>query len=116
MSLLLDALICGWLSALVWAGLIWMSPHSPILGAVGWLQGGSLIAIANFLTWLLLVGLQLDSVLYLWSFTFFVLNALTGLLFRFFQEIRTPALWAVLIHPIVISTINVLLGGALGAI
>ncbi|CAN1209854.1 DUF1761 domain-containing protein [Tumidithrix helvetica PCC 7403] len=116
MQLLFDAIACGVLAALTWAGLVWMSPAQPIQKSLGWLQGIGSIAIANLAIWLILVGIGL-KLIPIWILVFFGFNALLGkLVLPYFGNIQIPALWSVLIHPAAISLIITLLGGALGVV
>ncbi len=111
----IDAIACGILSGLTWAGLVWMSPSTPIEKPLGWWQGVGTIAIANILFWLLLAFFKLQ--LGIWVVVFLAGNALVGkFILPFCQQVRIPPIWAVVVHPVAISTIDLLLGGALGAI
>jgi hypothetical protein len=116
MQLFFDAIACGVLAGLTWAGLVWMSPDRPIQTNVGWLQGVGSVAIANLAVWLILsvLGLKMIPV---WILLFFGFNALVGrMVFPYYDTIQIPVLWAVLIHPAAIAAIVILLGGALGVI
>jgi hypothetical protein len=116
MSWLFDAIACGLLSSLTWSGLVWMSPSSPVPMAEGWLQGIGITAITNMLLWLLLSGLKPGFLL--WLIFFFVCNVLVGILLNssVCKHINIPNVWALGIHPGAIAVMNVLLGGAMGAI
>ncbi|MEE3715969.1 hypothetical protein V2H45_04315 [Tumidithrix elongata RA019] len=115
MQLLFDAIACGVLAALTWAGLVWMSPAQPIQQRLGWLQGIGSVAIANLALWLILVGIG-SKLIPVWVIVLFGFNALIGkLVFPYFGNIQIPTLWSVVIHPAAIALIVVLLGGALGA-
>ena len=115
MSWFIDAIACGVLSGLTWAGLVWMSSSTPIQEPLGWWQGIGAIAISNILFWL---GLALfKPQLLIWIVVFLAGNALVGkFVLTFCQQVRIPPLWSIVVHPVAIATINLLLGGALGAI
>jgi hypothetical protein len=115
MSWLTDAIACGVLSGATWASLVWMSPSTPIEQPLGWWQGIGAIAIANMLIWLGLASFKPH--LGIWGAAFLVGNVLVGkLVLPNCQHIRIPNVWALVVHPIAIATIDLLLGGALGAI
>ncbi|PZU97773.1 MAG: hypothetical protein DCE90_06750 [Pseudanabaena sp.] len=114
MQFFLDAIACGVLAAITWAGLVKMSPHQPIssLKALG--QGSGSIAIANIFVWLSLVGLNLRWIP-LWAFCFLMVNAaIARLVFPLFEGIQIPLVWSVIIHPVVIALMTILLAGAIG--
>ncbi len=114
MQLFYDGIACGLLAALTWMGLVWMSADRPIGSGKGWVQGVSLVAIANTLIWIVLATLSL-RVLALWAVSFLIVNAaIAHLVFPLCEEIKIPSIWAVLIHPVAIATMSVLLGGAVG--
>jgi hypothetical protein len=115
MSWFIDAIACGFLSGLTWAGLVWMSPSTPIEQPLGWWQGIGAIAIANISIWLGLAFFKPQ--LGIWVVIFLAGNALVGkFVLPFCQQVRIPPIWAVIVHPVAIASINLLLGGALGAI
>ncbi|AFY70264.1 hypothetical protein Pse7367_1991 [Thalassoporum mexicanum PCC 7367] len=115
MALVIDAIVCGVISALTWAGLVWMSPEMPVIGSSGWLQGMGLVMGANFLTWLIFAGLRPHIAI--WAIVFLVANILIGwLALPLCKKINVPGLWAIVIHPGLIAGMNVLLAGALGII
>jgi hypothetical protein len=115
MSWFLDAIACGVISGLTWAGLVWMSPSTPIEQPLGWWQGIGAIVIANISIWLGLAFFKPQ--LGIWVIIFLAGNALVGkFVLPFCQQVRIPPIWAVVVHPVAIATINMLLGGALGAI
>ncbi len=114
MQLFYNAIACGLLTALTWMGLVWLSSDRPIESGKGWVQGVSLVAIANTLIWIVLATLNL-RVLALWAISFLIVNAaIAYLVFPLCAEIKIPNIWAVLIHPVAIATMSILLGGAMG--
>ncbi|ELS30958.1 MULTISPECIES: hypothetical protein [Pseudanabaena] len=109
-----DAIACGFLAALTWMGLVWMSPDRPIDSGKAWVQGVSLVAIANILMWIVLAGFNL-RLIPLWAFCFLGVNvAIAYLVFPLCEGIKIPRIWALAIHPIAIAVMSILLGGAVG--
>ncbi len=112
---LVEAIACGTLSALTWAGLVWMSPNYPVRQFQAWGQGFLIVAIANLLIWVAMASLRFPIVI--WVIGFWFVNALVGkLVLPYLRDIQIPDLWALLIHPVAIAAMNILLGGALGAL
>lgn len=109
-----DAIACGLLAALTWMGLVWMSPSRPIESGKDWVQGVSIVAISNIFVWIALVGLNLRWIP-LWAFCFLGINAaIASFVFPLCEGIKIPNIWALFMHPLAITTIIVLLGGAVG--
>ena len=109
-----DAIACGFLAALTWMGLVWMSPDRAIESGKAWVQGVGIVTIANIFVWTVLVGLNL-RLIPLWALCFLLINAaIAGWAFPIFEGIRIPKIWALLIHPVAIAGMIVLLGGATG--
>jgi|GEM_PF-541373 len=116
MSWFTDSIACGLLSALTWSSLVWMSYATPIQNFTGWLQGIGITSIVNMLLWFFLASVKLSFPV--WAVLFFLLNLVVGITIEsaFRQNITIPRVWAFSIHPVIITVMNVLLGGALGAI
>lgn len=115
MSWLIDAIACGVLSGITWAGLVWMSSNTPIEQPLGWWQGIGAIAISNMVIWLCLASFKPHLIV--WIVVFLVGNALVGkFVLPYCRQVRVPVIWATIVHPVAIATINFLLGGALGKI
>jgi len=113
-SVIYNTIACGFLAALTWMGLVWMLPDRPIGSGKAWVQGVSLVAIANILIWILLMvsGLRLIP---LWIVSFWVVNAaIAHFVFPLFEGIKIPTIWGVVVHPVAIAGMIVLLGGATG--
>ena len=90
MHFLYDAIACGFLAALTWMGLVWMSPSRPIESGKGWVQGVGIVAIANTLVWIALASLNL-RLLPLWIIMFLLVNAaIARLLFPLCEGIKIP--------------------------
>ena len=108
------AIACGFLAALTWMGLVWMSNNRPIASGKGWVQGIGIVAIANTLLWMILASLNL-RLIPVWAVSFLLVNAaIAHLLFPFCDQIKIPSIWGLLIHPMAIAIMAVLLGGAVG--
>jgi hypothetical protein len=109
-----NAIACGLLAALTWMGLVWMSNNHPIASGKGWVQGVGIVAIANTLLWMILASLNI-RLIPVWAVSFLLVNAaIAHLLFPFCDQIKIPSIWGLLIHPMAITIMAVLLGGAVG--
>ncbi|OIP70470.1 MAG: hypothetical protein AUK48_13700 [Oscillatoriales cyanobacterium CG2_30_44_21] len=109
-----DAIACGLLAALTWAGLVKMSHYQAISSPQAWVQGASTVAIANIFVWLTLVGSNLRWIP-IWAFCFLMINAaIARLVFPLIDGIQIPRVWSLLIHPVAIALMTILLGGAIG--
>jgi len=116
MHFLYDAIACGFLAALTWMGLVWMSPNRPIESGKGWVQGVGIVAIANTFVWIVLASLNL-RLIPLWVIMFLLVNAaIARLLFPLCEGIKIPDIWALGLHPLAIAGMSVLLGGAIGSL
>jgi len=115
MTGLVDAIACGILSALTWAGLVWMSPSELVQGWQAWWQSFVVVAIANALVWIGLASLKLPVVI--WVIAFLGFNVLVSkFVLPYLRNIYIPDTWSLIVLPSAIATMNILLGGALGAI
>jgi hypothetical protein len=115
MSLVVDAIVSGVISALTWAGLVWMSPGTQVLTAVAWLQGIGTIAAVNFGLWLIFAGFL--SHLAFWVILFFSVNLLISWFgLPRFPSINAPGVGTIVVQAGLIAVMNVLLAGALGVI
>lgn len=114
MQFIFDAIACGLLASLTWLGLVWISPDRPISSGRAWVQGVGIVAITNIFTWIALVGLNL-RLIPVWVISFLLMNAaIARLAFPLCEGIQIPLIWAIVIHPILISAMGILLGGAVG--
>jgi len=109
--MLAEAIACGVMAGLTWAGLVWLSPEPVIGERRTWLWGIALFALANGLGWLLLSLLNWRF-LWLWIAVFAPINAIAS------RSLPTqiPIWWASVWHPLVITTMTILLAGSLGAV
>jgi hypothetical protein len=115
MSWLIDTIACGALSGIIWAGLVWMSPETPIEQPLGWWQGIGAIAISNMVIWLGLASFKPHLVV--WVAVLLGGNAVVGkFILPYCRQVRIPIIWAVIVHPVAITAFNILLGGALGKV
>ncbi len=109
--MLAEAIACGGIASLTWAGLVWLSPEPAIGDRRTWFLGIALFAIANALGWCLL-SLMNWRFLWLWILVFALINAIaSGSL-----PTQIPPWWSRLWHPLAITTMTILLAGSLGAV
>jgi hypothetical protein len=106
-----EAIACGVIASLTWAGLVWLSPELPIQQGRTWIVGIGLFATVNALAWIVLSLLNWKF-LWLWTIVFAVVNAIAS------RSLPTqiPPWWASLWHPLAITTMTILLAGSLGAV
>lgn len=76
----------------------------------GWLQGLVILALGNGILWFVLVLLQVGFGV--WLLLFFALNGILGYFLTNLPLIQVPPPWAMGIHPLGISIMLTLLGGA----
>jgi hypothetical protein len=91
-----------------------MSSDRPIRSGRAWLQGLGIVAIANIFIWIALVGLNWRMIP-VWAICFGIMNAASArFVFPLCEDINIPSLWSNLIHPIAITGMCILFGGAVG--
>jgi len=109
--MLAEAIACGVIASLTWAGLVWLSPEPAIGEGRTWLWGMMLFATLNGLVWGVLSLLNWKF-LWLWIIVFGTVNAITsGSL-----PTQISPWWSRLWHPLAITTMTILLAGSLGAV
>jgi len=109
--MLAEAIACGVIASLTWAGLVWLSPEPTISEGRTWLWGMALFAMVNGSLWSVLSLLNWKF-LWLWIIVFGAVNAIaSGSL-----PTQIPPLWSRLWHPLGITTMTILLAGSLGAV
>ncbi len=109
--MLVEAIACGVIASLTWAGLVWLSSETPIAEGRTWWVGIGLFAVVNSLVWVVLSLLNWKF-LWLWIIVF---GAVNGSISRSLPT-KIPSWWAGLWHPLAITTMTILLAGSLGAV
>ncbi|MFN3361500.1 MAG: hypothetical protein ACK421_08760 [Pseudanabaenaceae cyanobacterium] len=99
----------GILATFTWVLLVSLGKEIPVKGW-GWGQGMGIIGGSNALLWLFL-GIVQPSLL-LWFSLFLVLNGVGGYWLTNLPAIAIPPLWAIYLHPLVITLMLTLWGGA----
>jgi hypothetical protein len=106
---LLGSILSGVFASLTWGLMVWMG-NQVLVSSWGWLQGLAILTLGNGILWFFLVLLQ--SGFGVWLLLFFSLNGLLGYFLINLPLIQVPPAWAMGIHPLAISIMLTLLGGA----
>ncbi len=106
---LLGSLVCALVASCTWGLMVWMGEQISVK-QWGWLQGLMILGTGNGLLWFILTLVQPG--LALWLFLFLSLNGMLGYFLTQLPLIAIPNLWAMVLHPIGISLMVTLLGGA----
>ncbi len=103
------SLVCGVLASLTWVLMVGMGKQI-LVADWGWLQGFALLTFGNGLLWFFLVLLEASWLF--WLTLFFALNSALGYWLTHLPHIHIPPPWARIIHPLGITAMVTLLGGA----
>lgn len=101
--------VCGVVAGCTWVLMVGMGEEVQVK-PWGWCQGLVILGLGNGLLWFVLALVQPGLVL--WLLLFFALNGMLGYFLAQSPLIAIPTPWAMVFHPIGISLMVTLLGGA----
>ncbi|MCS6960596.1 MAG: hypothetical protein RMK91_11175 [Pseudanabaenaceae cyanobacterium SKYGB_i_bin29] len=106
---IISSMVGGALAAFTWLMLVSLGKEIAVKGW-GWGLGIGIVGGSNALLWLFLGIVQPN--LWLWVLLFLLLNSMDGYWLTNLPLVTIPPLWAIYLHPLAITLMLTLLGGA----